>query len=108
MVRRLLGWIVVLPLAAVVLMLAVLNRGPATLAWNPLEVGVPGHGVVMPLYVFLLAAFALGALVGGFVTWNTQRRWRRAAKETKTEARRLAAEVDRLKTTGTSVAVAGR
>lgn len=108
MLKRLMGWLIVLPFAAVILALFVANRHSVTVMWNPTEAGVPGHGLVVPLYLLLIATFGIGAIIGGFVTWNTQRRWRRAARDRRHEARKLAAEVDRLKTTGTSVALAGR
>jgi uncharacterized integral membrane protein len=107
MLRRLLGWLVVLPFAAIVVALAVANRSPVTLAWNPAQAGMPGHGVTLPLFVFAFAVFLLGALAGGFVVWNAQRRWRRDARDNRREVRDLQGQVQRLRSerAGSDVAV---
>jgi uncharacterized integral membrane protein len=94
-IRQLFGWLVVLPIAVVVVALGVANRASVTVAWNPLD---PAAGAFqVPLFVIALAMFVLGALVGGFTVWNRQRHWRRAARDGRAEARTLKAEVDRLK-----------
>lgn len=98
MLRRLAGWLILLPFAVVVIALAVANRTPVTLAWNPAQAGMPGHGVTLPLFVLAFVFFALGAIVGGIVVWQAQGRWRRVARERRTEVRTLRAEIDRMRT----------
>jgi len=105
--RRLIGWLVVLPAAVAVVALAVSNRGSVRVAWNPLEAGSPDHGIVMPLFVLGFVFFLLGAIAGGFVVWNAQRRFRRAAREGRQEVRSLKSEVDRLKQASGSPALPG-
>jgi uncharacterized integral membrane protein len=99
LLRRLLAWLVLLPVSVAVVAWAVINRAPVTVAWNPLEAGVPGHGAQMPLFVFAFLVFVLGVLAGGFAVWNTQRRWRRSARERRAEAQHLRGEVAQLKQT---------
>lgn len=97
LLKRIIGWVVVLPLTAAVIALAVANRAPVTVAWNPLEAGTAGHGFAVPLFLVGFFFFAAGAVVGGFVVWNTQRRFRRAARERRDTIRDLEAHVERLK-----------
>jgi uncharacterized integral membrane protein len=107
MFRRLVGWFIVLPFAVVVIALAVANRAPVTLAWNPAQAGMPGHGVTLPLFVIAFAFFAAGAIVGGVVVWSAQGRWRRVARERRSEVRNLRAEVDRMRSDPGPAAIAG-
>jgi uncharacterized integral membrane protein len=98
LLKRIVGWFIVLPLVAAVIALAVANRAPVTLAWNPLEAGNAGHGFEVPLFLVGFFFFAMGAIAGGFVVWNAQRRFRRAARERRDTIRDLEAHVERLKT----------
>lgn len=97
MLRRLIGWFIVLPLAVVVVALAVANRMPVTLAWNPLQAGMPGHGVTLPLFVIAFGFFVAGAIIGGIVVWQAQGRWRRVARERRNEVRTLRADMERMR-----------
>lgn len=93
--RRLLALLVLVPLGALLVALAVVNRKPATLVLNPLDAS-SGLGVEAPLFLFLLGAFALGLIVGGFATWYEQGKWRAKARKEARETRALRAEADRL------------
>lgn len=57
---RLLGWIVVLPLALVAIAFAVANRGPVRISFDPLPLAVD-----LPLYLALFAALFAGIVLGG-------------------------------------------
>lgn len=107
LLKRLIGWVVVLPLTVLAIALAVANRKPVTIAWNPLEAADPNHGITLPLFLVVFSFFIVGVLVGGFVVWNAQRPWRRAAKEHRRTASSLRAEVERLKSPSPHAALAG-
>jgi len=62
---KILRFLVLAPLAIVVMALSVANRGAVTLSLSPLPVEI-----IAPLYGLLLAALFLGLLVGGFVVWS--------------------------------------
>jgi uncharacterized integral membrane protein len=62
---KILRFLVLAPLAIIVMALAVANRGAVTLSLSPLP-----FEIIAPLYGLLLAALFLGLLVGGFVVWS--------------------------------------
>lgn len=88
--KRLVGWLLLGPIALVALALAVANRTLVTLSWNPFE---RSDGLEMPLFVVAFVMFALGALAGGFAVWMAQGRWRREAKTQRAEIRSLSGEL---------------
>jgi Lipopolysaccharide assembly protein A domain len=94
--RKLILVLVVLPLAVVLIALAVVNRKPALLVLDPLGGTEPGLSLEAPLFLFLLGAFAVGLVVGGVATWLGQGKWRRLAREETRQARDWRRQADRL------------
>jgi uncharacterized integral membrane protein len=108
--RRFLTLVIVVPIAAVVVILSVANRGAVTFSLDPIGAGSTGWAATAPLYVFLFAAVIAGVIIGGIGAWVRQGRWRQAARAERANAVRLAAEVARLRervealqTTGTAL-----
>jgi uncharacterized integral membrane protein len=77
----LLKWLILLPILLVVLLLAVSNDQSTAVHLNPFDTSDPVLRLDLPLYQIAFAVFALGAVCGGFVMWNTQRRYRRKSHE---------------------------
>ena len=94
--RKLILVLVVLPLALVLITLAVVNRKPALLVLDPLGGTEPGLSLEAPLFLLLLGAFAFGLVVGGIATWIGQGKWRRLAREETRQARDWRRQADRL------------
>jgi hypothetical protein len=94
--RKLILVLVVLPLAVVLIALAVVNRKPAQLVLDPLGGTEPGLSLEAPLFLLLLGAFAFGLVVGGIATWIGQGKWRRLAREETRQARDWRRQADRL------------
>jgi lipopolysaccharide assembly LapA-like protein len=94
--RKLILVLVVVPLAVVLIALAVVNRKPALLILDPLGGTEPGLSLEAPLFLFLLGAFAVGLVVGGIATWLGQGKWRRLAREETRQARDWRRQADRL------------
>jgi len=90
-VRSVLKWIILLPIAALVLCFALANRHSVTIFFNPLVAEDQEYSVTVPLYLVLILVLMAGIVIGGIAAWFTQGKHRRAA-------RRARAEVDRLKT----------
>lgn len=107
MVSKLTRWLFVVPLALVVLVLAVANRHAVPLRWNPFDPASAADGVELPLFLVVFATLAIGALIGGFVVWNAQRRFRRAAREEHRKAVKLEDEVQRMKAETSVPLIAG-
>jgi len=93
--RRLLAVLLLVPLGALVVALAVVNRKPVTLVLNPLDAS-SGLGIEAPLFLLLLLAFAVGLIVGGFATWYDQGKWRAKARAEARATRALRAQAERL------------
>jgi uncharacterized integral membrane protein len=89
---RLLKYLILAPVAALILVFAFANREQVTIYFDP----IGGHGldpVQAPEYVALLLALALGVVAGSAVTWIGQGRHRRAARRAEAEAARLRQEL---------------
>lgn len=93
--RKLILVVVVVPLGALLIALAVVNREPAKLVLDPFG-GAPAVSIEAPFFLFLLGAFALGLIVGGIASWLNQGKWRRTAREEAHEARDWRRQADRL------------
>lgn len=87
--RKLVNYIFLLPLAIVLVLLSVANRQPTRFSLDPLNAESPALSVEYPLFVFLFLAFLLGMLVGGFLVWISQGRYRKALREKSLEAEKL-------------------
>ncbi len=90
--RKLLRWLVLVPLGLVLVLLAVANRAPVTLSLDPFSREAPALAVSLPLFVALLLAVALGVLIGGLAAGIGRLRWRHRAKKAEREAEKLSAE----------------
>jgi Mn2+/Fe2+ NRAMP family transporter len=97
MIRFLKG-LVLLPVAIVVVAIAVANREAVRLSFDPFAPDMPAFSVTLPLYAILFAAVALGIVVGGIGAWLGQGETRRKSRERRREIRRLEGETSRLKT----------
>lgn len=91
--KRLLEVLVLLPLAVVVVLLAVANRHGVALSINPFAPANAATQVRVPLYWVIFGALALGVALGGVVVWVRQRRYRRAARRYRRELERLREEI---------------
>lgn len=81
---KLLSWIVLLPIAALVIVFAVVNRELTTLSLWPLPFEVD-----LPLFSVIFGGTLIGVLWGGVAAWS-------AAGTTRTKARERAREIQRL------------
>jgi hypothetical protein len=94
---RFLKSLVLLPVAAVVVLLAVANRSAVRLSFDPFSADAPVLSVDLPLYAILFGAVALGIVVGGIFTWLGQGRVRASARHHRRESMRHEREATRLR-----------
>jgi uncharacterized integral membrane protein len=94
--RRLISIIVALPVALLLVTLALANRHPVRLALDPFRPADPTISLVLPFYAYLLGLLLIGVVIGGVATWLTQAGWRRSARRRAAEASRWQAEAARL------------
>ncbi len=91
---RLLKWLVLVPVLLVVALLSVANDHRVALRLNPFESADQALQIDLALYQFGFAAFVAGALVGAFIVWNSQRKYRRKARDSRYEAARWQAKAE--------------
>ena len=91
---RLLKWLILVPVLLVVALLSVANDHRITLHFNPFAPADPALQIDLALYQFGFAAFIVGALVGAFIVWNSQRKYRRKARDNRYEAARWQAKAE--------------
>lgn len=78
--RKLIVWLVLVPLAIVILMFAVANRQLVTISFDPFSATDPAMAVTLPLFVLVFILVVIGVLIGGVAAWMRQARYRRAAR----------------------------
>ncbi|WP_163265042.1 LapA family protein [Chelativorans alearense] len=91
MFNRIVIVLVFVPLAIVLIALAVANRASTAFTLDPFNPGNPGLTVELPLFVYLFAALLIGMFVGSIATWFRQGRYRRIARERAQEVEQLRA-----------------
>ena len=97
MIRRFATALILVPLAILLLCLAVANRQSVIVSFDPFDSAHPALTRALPLYALMLLLVIGGVLVGGVAAWLRQGKWRRAARLADTQARELRVEVERLR-----------
>lgn len=86
MLKTIVAILVAVPVAIVVIALAVANRAPATLSFDPIQPEQPWLSLTLPFFAWLFITLLTGILIGGVATWASQRRYRREARLKRAEA----------------------
>ena len=93
MITRILSLVILVPLAILLVVFCVSNRGPVPVSLDPLGT-MPQFTFAPPLFLLLMGAVILGVILGGIGTWLTQSHYRRKAARRKAELARLRREAD--------------
>ncbi|HEY7384862.1 MAG TPA: lipopolysaccharide assembly protein LapA domain-containing protein [Beijerinckiaceae bacterium] len=106
--RTFLKTLILLPVAVVVVLLAVANRGPVTLSFDPFSRAAPEAGLTLtvPLFALIFAAVMLGVVIGGVGAWLAQAKHRRAERRYRREVHHLRSDADRLRSRSDATALA--
>lgn len=80
MARKLVFWLVLVPMAIILLMFAVANREPVTVSFDPFSAAQPAASLTLPLFVLIFILVLLGVFIGGIAAWMRQSRYRRSAR----------------------------
>ena len=91
--RKFLAAAVLIPLAIIIVMFAVANRGIVTVTFDPFSSANPAFALKMPLFIFIFVLLGIGVLVGGIAAWLKQHKWRVRARRAEAEARELRARL---------------
>jgi uncharacterized integral membrane protein len=89
--RRILRWVVWLPIVILVVGFAVANRKWVTLSFNPFTQDVPSMD--LPLWLLFFLGIFVGAIVGWIGSWIAQGKHRKAAREARSEVSKLQVEL---------------
>jgi uncharacterized integral membrane protein len=94
MVRKVVSFLFLAPLAIAFVSLAVANRQPVVISLDPFDPAHPAYTIALPLFALMLAVLLAGVIIGGVAAWLRQSKWRRAARYAEGQARDLQTEVD--------------
>ena len=94
---RFLKALVLLPVAILVVLLAVANRAPVQLSLDPFSQEAPEFATQVPLFAVIFASVMLGVVIGGMATWLAQGKHRRARRQYRREAQHLKLETERMR-----------
>jgi uncharacterized integral membrane protein len=97
MIRKILAAIVLVPLAIVIVGLAVANREIVSISFDPFNSVNPAFALKAPLFVLVLLLVIVGVFIGGVAAWMRQGKWRRVARRLDGEVRAARAEVDTMR-----------
>ena len=92
-----LKWLLLVPVAVIVIMFAVVNRTPVTIVADPFPPASAGLTFSAPLFLVILVSMIVGVMIGGFGAWLRQGRHRKAARQAQVEADRQRIEAERLR-----------
>jgi uncharacterized integral membrane protein len=95
---RFLKALILLPVAILVVLLAVANRAPVQLSLDPFSQDAPEIATNLPLFAVIFASVMLGIVIGGTATWLSQGKHRRARRHYRREMGHLRTETERLRT----------
>jgi len=102
MTRRLVGWLVLVPLCVILVVFALANRQMVSVNFDPLESRVPLIAPVgVPLYAVIYAVLIVGVVLGGTAVWFTQGRNRREKRQLRRQTEQLRREMDHIRRPGT-------
>lgn len=99
MVKRIVGWFVLVPLCAALIVFALANRQLVVVNFNPFippeALTMPGFGV--PLFLVIFMVLLVGVLLGGVATWFAQGRVRQERRHWRRETEHLTREIETLR-----------
>lgn len=93
--KRILWWLIGVPVGIVLVALAVANRKSVTLSLDPFQPDAPALAFQLPMFVFFFAVLMTGVVIGGMAVWVNQGRNRKALRRWREEADRLRWERER-------------
>jgi predicted ribosomally synthesized peptide with SipW-like signal peptide len=99
---RFLKALLLLPVAILVVLLAVANRAPVQLSLDPFSQDAPEIATSLPLFAIIFAAVMVGVVIGGTAAWLSQSKHRRARRQYRREVGHLRTETERLRTQSSS------
>jgi len=97
MIRKIVTALILLPIMLAIVLFAVGNRGPVTVAFDPFAAEPAMFTFAMPLFLLLLLVLIAGVILGGVSAWMRQSRWRRRARRLSADLKVARAEAETLR-----------
>jgi uncharacterized integral membrane protein len=97
MLRKVVAAVILVPLTIGIIGFAVANREKVTISLDPFGPNSTAAWQTQPLFVVVIVALILGAMIGGIAAWLRQTKWRRIARRLEREVANLRAEVETLR-----------
>ena len=97
MLKKLVTVLITIPLAIILIVFSVANRGSVSLTLDPFNPGNPLLTMGVPLFVIILTSMMIGVLIGGTATWLKQGKHRKRARTEKSRAEDIKVEAEALK-----------
>ncbi|KAF0133305.1 MAG: hypothetical protein FD152_1663 [Xanthobacteraceae bacterium] len=97
MLRRIVNWLFLAPVALIAVILAVANRTPVTLSVDPFARASSALSVTVPLFAVVFLAMILGVIIGGMAVWWKQGRYRKRCRLAESELSAARSDVERLR-----------
>jgi hypothetical protein len=94
--KRILAWVIGLPVAVVLVAFAIANRQFVTISLDPLSPQDPWIGIDLPLWSLLYIGIFVGLVSGWVGAWLNQHRWRKEARHSRHDLERARARVEQL------------
>jgi uncharacterized membrane protein YciS (DUF1049 family) len=91
--RRILRWVIGLPIAIFVVGFAIANRRLVTLSLDPFTQTEPAFSLSLPLWILFFFGIFVGLIVGWIAAWLAQGKHRKSAREARGEVSRLQTEL---------------
>jgi len=101
LLRKIVTFVVLVPLAVIIIAFAVANRQVVTVSFDPFSANAPAAAVTLPLFALVILLLIIGVLIGGLAVWLRQGRWRLTARRLERELQRLRGKVAALEGTAT-------
>jgi len=95
--KTFLKWLVLAPVALLLILFAVTNREPVRVVLDPLPGDMALIDITAPLFIILFLAAGLGVIAGGIAGWFVQARQRQAIRTARADVERLQREADSLR-----------
>lgn len=95
--RSFLKALILVPIALAIVLFSVANRAPVRVSLDPISRDAPVLAYDLPLFAVVLAALAIGVLIGGLASWLAQGKHRKAARRNRREVEALRSQTQALR-----------
>jgi uncharacterized integral membrane protein len=94
MIKRIVGWFILVPLCVALIVFALANRQVVLVQFDPVSPENPlVAGIHVPLFIVIYFMLICGILLGGIAVWFAQGRYRRDRRAFRRQAAKLDGEL---------------